>query len=127
MAVLKKLSQESGIPQKTLYRWWKELENLKNETNDVTTENDDKNDKIEQPAKPVKKCIRCYNSKVEINSRTKMPFGKDSVYYGLCTTCRKEQKAINDLDKVANKDNGIMTICPKCNYVHYINKERMNE
>lgn len=136
MGILAQLSEESGIPQKTLWRWWNELENekeknLKNEINGencATIENNKENEPCEEPAEPAERpvCKRCEMNKVEINSRTKQPHSKNSKYYGLCSPCRKEETAIRILDENSNQHNGILAICPKCNHDFYINEERIN-
>jgi hypothetical protein len=139
MKILAQLSEDSGIPQKTLYRWWNEEEkrkekNLKNETfdeNDVSSENDCEN-KDEQSSQSsqdteLSVCKRCNKRPVKIDQKTGKPYGKSSKYFGLCSTCRNKQHAISLLDKDVNEDNGILAICPKCNHAFYINKERINE
>lgn len=64
MKILKGLAEESGIPQKTLYHWWNELEkekqeNLKNQTNlreGITTENN--SEKKDNKSSEI--CVKCH-------------------------------------------------------------------
>lgn len=135
--ILSELSEQSGIPRTTLYRWWRDLEKekeitLKNESigeSGVTNKDNKENEGEEEPAEPAEAhrslCIRCGENKVEINSRTKIPHSENSKYYGLCSPCRKKTTAIETLDKDATQKNGILAVCPKCNHGFYINKERI--
>jgi hypothetical protein len=43
--VLKEMSEESGIPWKTLYDWWRQYEILKNQNNGQPKEKNGKNNK----------------------------------------------------------------------------------
>jgi hypothetical protein len=71
-------------------------------------------------------CYRCEKNNVEISKKTEKPAGLNTKYYGLCGSCRKYQKAIEDLDWNHNRESSsIMTICPECQHVHYISIERI--
>lgn len=142
MAILAQLSEESGIPQKTLWHWWneeekKKQENLKNQINresGITIENNKENNilngecgEIDQQPLPPQVCNRCNKNNVNIDSNTKKPYSEKSKYYGLCKSCLNKQSLISQLDKGSDEDDGILTFCPNCNCKFYINKKRINK
>ena len=108
--VLRELSKESGIPWVTLRDWWYE----QTKQNSIGSENT--TDKT-YPA-PQTPCIRCGQNPVE--TKNGKPRSEDSKYYGLCNACLQNQKAIAKMDRRATADNGIMTVCPHCERVHYV-------
>jgi len=130
--VLKKLSKESGIPYNTLRRWYydkekekeKHLNSIINDTVQEVVENKEENDKNpENPDLPI--CIKCKENPVEIQKRTGKPVGQESMYYGLCGSCRKKAKIITDAIALATEEeNGEWVICPECRH-HFLipNKE----
>ena len=124
--VLKELSVESGIPLKTLNRWFYEKENHpKNGATQPTIENNTENNTNEVPAVPVvrKKCSACKKNNAELDSTTGEVYGQ-----GLCTTCRKKKTAIVDnikeLVEMADAVVDDMIVCPHCNKAFYIKKEK---
>jgi len=130
--VLRKLSKDSGIPFKTLKRWYYEkekegdenLNGLKNEPTPEPTENKEENE-INTVCTAKKICVRCKKIPVEINARTKKPLPETSKYYGLCQTCRRKAKIMNDAIALANEEeSGEWVICPECqNHFLIPNKE----
>ncbi len=68
--VVEKLSKQSKIPADIIRRWW--------------------NVKIPKS----KLCTRCKGNPVYI-TRTGKPWGKNSIYYGLCVSCRKQKEKEN--------------------------------
>ena len=127
--ILKQLSNESGIPYKTLYRWWSEEKSLRNETNSQgaeTTEETTKEKNQGDQTEP-RLCARCHKNPVFIHSTNKKPYGPNSKWHGLCASCKNRQWAIERADKGTTQDQGIMVVCPNCNHVHYINKDRIKE
>jgi len=130
--VLRDLAKQSDIPFNTLKRWWYEKEQQKksiiSDTNDTTIENNTISKSDSPPSPPLSRiCIRCNRNKVELITATKKPLSKTSEHFGLCSKCRKEQTNIKKLDTQNNLNDGLMTICPSCNHVHYISKERLED
>jgi hypothetical protein len=122
--ILKELSSESGIPYKTLYRWWHEQESLKNENNPQTPNNTEKTEPPPLAAPTV--CIRCNTNVVEKSRWTKKPYPPDSENYGLCAPCRKKKTKIKK--KVISEDQtGLPMTCPNCKHVHYLNVEELKK
>ena len=125
--VLKKLSQESGIPFKTLERWYYEkekskeklLSSLKNEGITEQTENKEDNENSTPcTLRPI--CIKCKKNPVELDNKSGKSKSPKNKYYGLCQNCRKKAKVINDAIALANKeDDGEWIICPECNH-HFL-------
>ena len=127
-AILKKLTEESGIPYNTLKRWYYEkekekIDSIKNDTTQEPAENKEENKnspetpEIERPL-----CFKCGKALVEID-KGKIR-SKNSRFYGLCTECRRKAKVINDAIALATEENnGEWTICPKCNHHFLIPKK----
>ena len=121
--ILRQLSDESGIPLRTLQRWWfemkmKEENSAKNGANDECTENNNKNeDEKTDGAQTEKKwiCRACGKSDVSpaLNGSGK-PYGPKSRFYNVCLPCkRKAQHTIKDGE-------GMETVCPECGTGHKI-------
>lgn len=109
--VLKELAKESGISWLTLRTWWYE------QTGDNAIGTENGTDK--KFPNPEMACIRCGANPVE-EGRNGKPRSEDSKYYGLCTPCIQNQKAIAKMDRTATPETGIMTVCPHCESVHYV-------
>lgn len=77
--ILGRLSQQSGIPRRTLRGWY--FNNA-------------------DPACIIA-CIRCGKRQVEIDARTGKPRGPTGRYYGLCGRCRETQAYISKLDSTS--------------------------
>jgi len=121
--ILKDLSKESGIPFKTLNRWYYEKDYLKNEVSDTTAPNNNDNSPDTSPDSPdIPLCHNCKKSPVELSKKTGKPAGPPSKYYGLCGMCRKRAKAMTDLIECATTENGELVICPNCDHQFYIPK-----
>jgi hypothetical protein len=120
--ILRELSAESGIPRKTLERWWYKQEKEKTDrmkkflTNEelqepeVTPEN---NTEIPAatpaaPDAPLPLCAHCGTKPVYVR-HTGKPYGQNSKAYGLCGACdaRKRRHGTPNKEKF---------ICPKCTY-----------
>jgi|GEM_PF-6014887 len=90
---LKQLARESGIPFKTLERWyWQKNKNaLKNEGTQQDAENmDEKDNKTDHPDhRPI--CLRCNRNPVKL-IRGK-PLSTKAKYFGLCNTCIERQNS----------------------------------
>lgn len=116
-AVLRELSDESGIPFKTLKRWYYDkTESIrpKNETDTTSSEPD-------APPPPLPTCYRCGENKVFLTTRGK-PLSTESKHYGLCNSCRCNQRMIEQIDRQATEyETGLMTVCPHCSKAHYMN------
>ena len=110
--VLRELSKESGIPFNTLNRWWYEQTKARSKKS-IYTKND-----ADSCDSPLEMCERCKEKPVFLNHGK--PYTKESKYYGLCNPCRMNQLRIEHIDRTANAKNGIMTVCPHCEKVHYI-------
>jgi DNA-directed RNA polymerase subunit RPC12/RpoP len=128
MKILRELSKESGIPYKTLYRWWHEQESLKNENNPQSIKMNGKN-KSESPvgtADPPTICLKCGENKVEVHTKTRKPASEASEYYGLCSPCRKRKTDIkkNIVSKI-QKD--IPVACPKCSHKYYLGRDELKK
>jgi len=126
-AVLKTLHEGSGIPLKTLKRWYYEKEKcLKNEPHETTIENDSKIIQIDfdcgAQESSVPCCKRCHIHPIVLHTITKKPYSSKSKYFGLCNNCRKEIDKTEKLKLDANKENGDLIACPKCNHTFYIKK-----
>lgn len=131
--VFKRLSQESGVPFKTLKRWYydkekegdEKLNSLKNEPTPELTENKDNTSCTSCIPLPI--CIKCKKNPVELDSTSRKPKTKQSKYYGLCGYCRQKAKVIDDAIALANEDGvGEWTSCPKCHHQYLIpNKEEI--
>ena len=114
---IKKLSEESGIPQETLKRWYYEeikeyeLKSVNNDTSTKDTENTNKNGIHTQTKKWT--CKGCEKEAAPYIGGSGKPVGPKSKYYGLCAACR--MKAIR---ADSNKENeGMEIICPcGCNH-----------
>ena len=150
--VLKKLSQESGIPFTTLKRWYyegeKDKREAKNCTNngtvqeppDNTTFSEGQNprnpDRADIPNKTIPEikedikkkaaayaaeqrflmCAKCGKHPVEIRKNTGEP-ARSGKFVGLCGSCRKKAKVINNAIALATKeDDGNWVICPNCRH-----------
>ena len=110
--LFKELSEESGIPAKTLASWWyaiKETEKKLTETRQLAT--DENNKENQQPADGI--CIKCGKEPVFKTTRGK-PLSKHSIHYGLCNSCRwnEQQYILKDVE------------CPHCHKIFNIKKER---
>jgi len=124
--ILKQLAEESGIPFKTLERWWYEQESLKNEGNPQGSENNTETTTettTSTTERPI--CYACKKNKVELDQRTGKPHRFGTALYGLCWTCRNIKAKVQKIDNNTEKDEGIMAVCPKCSHVFYINKNRV--
>ena len=115
--VLRDLSRESGIPFKTLKRWYYEKQDSispKNETDKPPKNNDSPENT------PNSMCSMCNRNTVYLD-RGK-PLSSASKYYGLCPTCRRNQQYMEVIDRQATEnESGLMTVCPHCERPHYIN------
>jgi hypothetical protein len=109
--VLKALSKESEIPFETLRQWWYD----QTQSNAIHVENH--TDKKERPEVGAI-CGRCGENEVYLKNGK--PLTIESKFYGLCNCCRRNQQHIEQVDRTANVDNGIMTVCPHCEKVHYV-------
>lgn len=123
--VIREISRESGIPYKTLERWYYtgKMENsLKNEgTSQDAETTEDKSESA--PVRPV--CRNCGQRKVEVSSRTERPLPETSKYFGFCSLCRKELK--NRMDEITTAtadEEGHLTVCPKCNHEFFTPQEK---
>jgi len=131
--ILQKLAKESGIPYNTIRRWYYENEQAKaakinriiSDTTPETpasrepaaTKAPDTPDKlIEEPPLPVPLCIKCGIYPLEKVSKTGR-YVADGKYLGLCGSCRKKAKVIDDAIALATEeDDGDWVICPKCQH-----------
>jgi hypothetical protein len=118
--VLKELSKESSIPYETLRRWYYEKYKSGNRVKNDTTS-------MQKTDYSQIICINCGKKPVYLSSHgeVKKPYGRESKYYGLCSSCRKEKEAIIYLDREVDKNTGIGAVCPGCGIMHYINKNRI--
>lgn len=129
--VLREVASETDIPFKTLERWWTEAKSkrLKNEANDETAENDTEKEQKDQCPWCTKTCRLGCEKPVYIRSDTGKPYGKKSIFYGLCVGCIGAIRRNIERNKTATAENGIRVFCPKCGHMHYIldpNKEIKN-
>jgi DNA-directed RNA polymerase subunit M/transcription elongation factor TFIIS len=125
--ILKRLSEESGIPFKTLERWWYQEESLKNEEGQQSTDNTSLPSSSPQnngTHTNIPICKECGKNPVHLDCRTGRPYGQKSKYYGLCSTCRTGKQKMVARHK-ANGGAFITTVCPKCGYTFNINPERI--
>jgi hypothetical protein len=115
--VLRELSKESGIPWRTLEGWWREQTSRYPITRENTCD--------KKMVDPGMMCKRCGKQPVEICHGK--PRTENSKYYGLCRGCRDNQMHIGAIDRTASSENGIMTVCPHCEKVHYVyNNTKLN-
>jgi hypothetical protein len=127
--ILKTLARDSGIPLRTLQRWYKEEEDKKCAkigADRPTKQKDLKNDKSEDaPAAPPEICLRC--KKYPVYRRKAygklQPLGPDSKYYGLCSNCRDEQYRATKNNKSIEEEFGRQVVCPECHHVFPVNIE----
>ena len=125
--VLKELAEDSDISFKTLERWWYEGQQAAGKDNPLKNEGTgEESCPNNEPTGEIPICIRCNINQIEIGSRTKKPLPRESLYYGLCSPCRKRHTQIKKLDENADKD-GLMTICPTCNHAHYVSVDRIEK
>ena len=134
MVILKELSKQSGIPYKTLYRWWNEMEkdkekSLKNETNGEGAESVEEIDDKPSSISSIPICDHCNKNNVYLDNYSKKPLSENSIYYGLCGTCKSRKEKIRNPNRPNHKpiiQNQI--VCPECNHMFFINnKEVQNE
>jgi len=115
---IKILSKESGIPEKTLWRWWSEQKVLKNEEPTKNVEETgicDQNivDHEDQP-RPVCKTDGCGNL-VALTPRGKT-YSIKSKHYGLCFTCKN--RAVKNQER---------RICECCGQTFFITTDKKGE
>lgn len=98
--IIKDLSKESGIPYNTLSQWM----------------NDQKiNDQKISDERPL--CRICHKNNVEIDPRDKKLYPSRR----LCGTCRKTATLAK---KMNNYSEGILSVCPKCDHIYFINRRK---
>ncbi|MBW2637221.1 MAG: hypothetical protein JRC86_06830 [Deltaproteobacteria bacterium] len=100
--ILKKLSKESGIPAKTLNRWYYDKSYLKNEATTTPEHSSEKDEATPVATQVIRKCYYCQENNVERCSKSKT---QKYSGHGLCTTCRKKRTQ----DEVA--------VCPYCDKI----------
>ena len=116
--VLKELSKESDIPQGTLKKWYYDKSDNSIRSENATDKSIGASQPIETPT-----CSRCHQNPVYTPPSGK-PLSIESKYYGLCNSCRINQRRIANIDREATDLNlGLMTVCPYCEKPHYINIE----
>ena len=130
--ILRELSSDSGIPFKTLERWYYQLEKEKtlifegnDETIEINVENEQSPGGLGGESEDLPLCDWCEKNKVFVDPSMKKPYSRNSKYYGLCKTCREKQLRISQIDKDATEEGGFLTICPSCNHRYHINKGRL--
>jgi len=112
--VLRELEQESGIPFGILKTWYYEKE--------TSTNNQNESNENEFP----ENCLRCGKKELFLTPRSGKPLSKASKYYGLCNTCRSNQRCIKVVDKNTNDNKkGFLTVCPNCEIPHYVDIEQL--
>ncbi len=114
--IFKKLSEESGIPQKTLSRWWYEKQKEKEEfeKNLLKIEQNEQGTRMTTEASEpdvvqivqIPLCNKCGKNPVHITQYGK-PLTRKSADHDLCNSCRGRKKR-------ATKP----CVCPTCGHKH---------
>jgi hypothetical protein len=126
--VLKELSAESGIPWKTLYRWWQDLEDLKNEINGEVVENKGNNgENSTSTPRELPLCKECGKNKVYVDKRSGKPYGEGSKGYGLCNSCRDRRYKILAENADESAEERVQCVCPECFHSFYIVNKKIGD
>ena len=104
--IFREMSQESDIPASTLKSWWTAIEAERKRLKTQPLINDENNSENSNHHGEV--CIGCSKERPSYkDSKTGNPYGKKSIYYGLCTTCFSLKKK--------DRTHGVKITCPHCN------------
>lgn len=145
------LSKDSGIPARTLRRWWHEAQVKKEESvaeiekiiasnkkssakngqdgeGAETTLNN--NTKESGPSsktkhKEVFKCVGCGRQEPEVkpaDNGNGQPYGRKSKFFNICGSCKKAS-----YKAAVVPDSGCRFVCPHCSKSHYVSWERLNK
>lgn len=113
--VFKVLSSQSGIPQKTLSRWWYEKQKEKEQFEEQLLKIEQGGQEIEEIKKTEKKpsplplCNVCKSNNVGVDKRMGRPLGPRAKHYGLCNTCK---------DRRVRAAKESQCVCGHCGHKH---------